>query len=107
MNANAGSFMVDNVKFTGLPVVEPTEPPRTPPPTTPPPKQVSYGDINDDGVINSLDYALLGRHILELSAPNANLDNADLNGDGIINSLDATILSRYLLEIIDKFPVEN
>lgn len=101
MNANSGSFMVDNVKFTGLPVVQPTPPPITP---TPPPA-VSYGDINGDGVINSADYALLGRYILELPAQNIKLENADLNRDGFVNSVDATILSRYLLEIINKLPV--
>ncbi len=102
MNANSGSFMVDNVKITGLPSTQPT-PTQSPKPTPP----GSYGDINGDGIINTSDYALLTRHILEIPVQNANLNNADLNGDGVVDSLDATILSRYLLEVIDRFPVQR
>ncbi|WP_423752767.1 dockerin type I domain-containing protein [Acetivibrio saccincola] len=94
--------MVDNVKITGLPSTQPT-PTQSPKPTPP----GSYGDINGDGIINSSDYALLTRHILEIPVQNANLNNADLNGDGVVDSLDATILSRYLLEVIDRFPVQR
>ena len=55
-----------------------------------------YGDLNDDGVVNSLDISLLGRYILEITdgfvVP---IEAADLNGDGIINTNDYTIMRRY------------
>ncbi|TYQ16771.1 UNVERIFIED_CONTAM: dockerin type I repeat protein [Acetivibrio alkalicellulosi] len=57
-----------------------------------------YGDANYDGVIDSSDYVLLKRHILELS----NMSNkiiCDLNYDGLINSTDLAILKRLILNI--------
>ncbi|MDQ2086444.1 glycosyl hydrolase [Herbivorax sp. ANBcel31] len=69
-----------------------------------------YGDINGDGEVDSNDYILLSRYLLEItdSFPTAFGEQAaDLNGDGTIDSTDATILKRYLLEIMNEFPVEN
>lgn len=71
---------------------------------------LAYGDLNGDGFINSNDYVLISRYILEVinSFPNPYGEQvADLNGDGSINTLDASILRRYLLEIIDEFPVKS
>lgn len=52
----------------------------------------NYGDLNGDGVVDTLDLNLLmgliGRDIDE-----ATLDLADLNGDGIVNALDAKALT--------------
>ena len=69
---------------------------------------VSYGDLNDDGKIDSLDLSLLSRYIMEVidTLPVSEIA-ADLNGDGVVNSVDASLLSRYILEIIDEFPVES
>ena len=69
---------------------------------------IIYGDLNEDGMIDSVDAALLSRYILEISdgfpAP---LESADLNGDGVVDSIDAVILGRYVLEIITSFPVNK
>jgi hypothetical protein len=62
------------------------------------------GDINGDGVVNSLDTGLLSRYTsnaitleeLESSTSVAGAsERAEINGDGIINSLDYGLLSRY------------
>ena len=66
----------------------------------------TYGDVNNDGGINSTDYALLNRYILGTSNIN-DVNAADLNGDGGANSTDYAILRRFLLGLIDKFPVEE
>jgi len=69
-----------------------------------------YGDLNDDGKINTMDSVLLGRFILgiinEFPYENGKIA-ADLNGDGKINTIDYTLLKRYILGMIDKFPVQN
>lgn len=65
---------------------------------------VIYGDVNNDKIINSLDYTLLSRYILEVEKSMPNMEAADLNGDNIINSLDATLLQRYVIEVINNFP---
>ena len=68
-------------------------------------KDILYGDLNGDNIVNSLDCVLLGRFLLEIinDFPNLNgINAADLNKDGIINSVDYTLLSRYVLGVIDN-----
>ncbi|MDQ2087161.1 glycoside hydrolase family 9 protein [Herbivorax sp. ANBcel31] len=89
----------------------------TPTPTpTPEPDTFTYGDLNGDGIIDSTDYMLLSRYILEISdLPQVDTEGnpypghlaADLNDDGQIDSTDSTLLQRYILEIISSFPAEN
>ncbi|HPT91159.1 MAG TPA: dockerin type I domain-containing protein [Acetivibrio sp.] len=69
-------------------------------------KDFTYGDINGDGDIDSLDLTILKRYILR-KAEISDIRPADLDGDGDVNSLDLTILKRYILRKIDKFPVEK
>ncbi|TYQ15618.1 UNVERIFIED_CONTAM: endoglucanase Cel9R [Acetivibrio alkalicellulosi] len=104
---------------------QPTTPPTTTPPTTTPPTTttptpqpaIMAGDINGDGLINSTDYILLRRYILEVtpSLPTTDVSGnpyrgdlaADLNGDGLIDSIDVILMRRYILEIITVFPVNQ
>jgi len=64
------------------------------------------GDLNDDGKINSTDYALLKRLILGIveasDLPNGSVV-ADLNSDGRINSTDYALMKRYILGTITEF----
>jgi len=46
-------------------------------------------DVNNDGIVNSLDFAILKGHNGENYAP------ADLNKDGVVNSLDFSVLSSW------------
>lgn len=73
----------------------------------PSPTQISGGtpgDLNDDGNVNSTDYALLRRHILGITTLTGTaLSNADVNKDGSANSTDYALMRRYILGIIDKF----
>lgn len=77
------------------------------------PKEVSasataYGDLNSDGVIDTLDLAMLSRYIMEITDTLPVQEKvADLNGDGVLDSVDVSLMSRYILKIIDKFPVES
>ncbi|MGB4492562.1 MAG: cellulase family glycosylhydrolase [Halanaerobiales bacterium] len=63
----------------------------------------TLGDLNDDGYINSSDYTLLRRYLLNLSS-DINSGVADLNGDRKVNSSDYILLRRYLLGMLDSFP---
>lgn len=68
------------------------------------------GDLNGDGLINSIDSALLGRYLLgviDKFPVDDPLWVADLNGDGLINSIDSALLGRHLLGVIDEFPKEK
>lgn len=67
---------------------------------------INYGDVNQDGFINSIDYTLIRRYVLGIFTEFANSIGklaADVNKDGIINSNDYVILKRYILENIDDF----
>ncbi|MDQ2088086.1 family 43 glycosylhydrolase [Herbivorax sp. ANBcel31] len=73
-------------------------------------EDILHGDLNGDGNIDSTDYHLLARYILEITDdfPVENyMKVADLNGDGLIDSSDAILLKRYILDIINEFPVET
>ncbi|MEJ6952015.1 pectate lyase family protein [Natronospora cellulosivora (SeqCode)] len=71
---------------------------------------VRPGDLNNDGVINSLDYTLMVGYLLgsiDSFDVEDDLSVADLNGDSRIDSLDIILLGQYILGSIDKFPVEE
>lgn len=60
-----------------------------------------YGDINNDGKVNSNDYALLRRYLLGIvTMVDLNIEAGDLNGDGAVNSTDYVILRRYIVGYI-------
>ena len=65
---------------------------------TPTPTQgsVIYGDVNDDGYVDSLDLSVLKRYVLRKPV-SVNVKAADVNIDGSIDSLDVSVLKRYLL----------
>ncbi|MBQ3195487.1 MAG: 5'-nucleotidase C-terminal domain-containing protein [Clostridia bacterium] len=64
----------------------------------------TLGDINDDGLINSLDAAQILRFDAELiSLAGASLAAADVNGDGTVNSLDASLILKYDASLITEF----
>ncbi|MDD4937769.1 MAG: dockerin type I domain-containing protein [Candidatus Shapirobacteria bacterium] len=50
------------------------------------------GDINQDGVVNSIDFSLVKSNLLETGCGN----DGDLNGDGIVNNLDTQLIKNSL-----------
>ncbi len=53
------------------------------------------GDIEQNGLINSVDYSILKTNIAKINNP-ALQEKGDLNVDGQINSVDASLLKTYL-----------
>ncbi len=64
---------------------------------------IIYGDVNDDGDINALDFALLKTYVLTGEAGGINLKAADVNRDDSVNSIDLALVKSYLLGIISGF----
>lgn len=63
------------------------------------------GDLNGDNLVNSTDYAILKRHLLDISPLTGNaLKNADVNKDSKVDSTDYALMRRYILGIISSFP---
>lgn len=63
---------------------------------------IILGDVNNDGVINVLDYLVMQKYVLGKSE-NIDLKSGDLNKDGKINSSDLLLLRKFLVKIISKF----
>ncbi|MFW6306966.1 MAG: glycoside hydrolase family 44 protein [Bacillota bacterium] len=59
------------------------------------------GDLNIDGSVNSIDIAIIRRHLIGREV-DINLNNADIDNSSDVNSLDYASLRRYLLENIDN-----
>ena len=59
-------------------------------------ENISLGDINEDGVITTVDAVHLARVISNWTGYAAELSSADINGDGEIGTTDLIILSRHL-----------
>ena len=60
---------------------------------------VIYGDVNGDGVVDTLDRMVLSRYLAnwdEYDTNSINMDAADVNGDGVVDTLDRMVLNRYL-----------
>ncbi|MEJ6952597.1 dockerin type I repeat-containing protein [Natronospora cellulosivora (SeqCode)] len=71
-------------------------------------EDILYGDLNNDGFIDSLDLVVMERYILgmidDFAAP---FYVADLDGDTRITSFDAVLLARYINGEIENFPVDD
>lgn len=65
---------------------------------------VMLGDVDGNGIINTIDLTIIQRHILEINAiDDKHFKAADVNKDKILDSRDYMLVRRYILEIIDSF----
>jgi len=70
--------------------------------------QPLFGDVNEDGLVNSLDASLILRHVvgaIELS--DDQLLKADVTGNGEVTSYDAYLVLQFTVGLIDIFPVKS
>jgi Dockerin type I repeat. len=65
---------------------------------TPEATDILKGDVNADGSVNALDFALLKKYILTGASDGTNLQAADVNNDSSVNAIDLALLKSYLLE---------
>ncbi len=67
--------------------------------------EVTLGDINNDKAVDSIDFALLKKHLLGdsvLSDERAQ-KAADVSKDGTVDAIDFALLKKYLLKAITEF----
>lgn len=65
-----------------------------------------YGDLNNDGGVNAVDFALLRGQLLQTRPLSGNdwEKYADVYQDGDVNAIDFAILRQYLLGMINTLP---
>jgi len=62
------------------------------------------GEVNGDGIVNSLDAAQVLKHDAQLiTLAGEGLAAADVNGDGVVNSLDAAQILKFDAQLITEF----
>lgn len=60
-------------------------------------KDVLYGDVNGDGIVNIVDRITLTRHLAGWDKfKTINTDNSDVNNDGNVNIADRIVLTRHI-----------
>ncbi len=75
------------------PTPAPTPSPQPAPAPTPTPSPITLsGDINKDGVVNSIDWSIMSSKWFTTDS------NSDLNKDGIVNSIDFSIMNNNWLK---------
>ena len=63
------------------------------------------GDVNMDGVTNSIDVLLVLQLIAGLISPTPNFDRADVNMDGEVNAVDTALMLQFDAGLLDSLPV--
>ena len=68
--------------------------------------EFAQGDVNGDGKVNSIDYAMVKRYVLRtLNLNETQIAAADVNGDGNVSDADAMYLLRYTLFGETRYPL--
>ena len=68
---------------------------------------VMRGDLNGDGVIDSLDIAVCRRAVLSSISSEKIVTDGDVNGDYKSNVSDLVLLTRYVLNIAEDIPLSE
>ncbi len=79
-----------------------------------PEHELIYGDVDNNGCIESYDSALVQRYVVEINPGNAapvpwqtwRYYRADVDRNGYLEAYDAALILQYYLEIINSFPNE-
>lgn len=65
-----------------------------------------FGDLSNDGIVNSVDLAYFRGYLLGIYTSNQLiLENVDINQDCQVDSIDFALMRKYFLGIINKLPV--
>ncbi len=69
---------------------------------------ISYGDLNDNSVIEASDALTILKYVVKLETPSDQQKMAaDVNDNGSIEAADALMVLRKVVKIIDYFPAEQ
>lgn len=98
----------ENNELTQILAVPTLPPTCTPTPTATatatPTHARSRGDVNKDGVINSIDAFLVLQFRAGIIFPSPDPENGDVNDDGAVNGIDASLILQYHAGLISRLP---
>ncbi|MBQ1907328.1 MAG: dockerin type I repeat-containing protein, partial [Firmicutes bacterium] len=65
---------------------------------------ITLGDVNLDGTVDSKDLTALARHVagIQILSDDRALANSNVNGDDSVDAKDLTKLARFMAHIIDS-----
>lgn len=67
-----------------------------------------YGDVDNNGDVDSYDASLVLQYNLSLITLDADaLKRGDVDGSGVVDSYDGSLILKYDLGLLSKFPVEG
>ncbi|KNY27011.1 cohesin domain-containing protein [Pseudobacteroides cellulosolvens] len=75
--------------------------------SAPEPVEVVYGDFDQDGNVDSDDYAYMRQYLLGMISDDKIPKTADVDGDGNYDSDDYAYMRQYLLGMISVFPAQK
>ncbi len=102
-NAGLVGAMAGMVQFY-CDIPQNTNPPVTPTPSNP---SIKYGDINNDGEVNAIDFAFFRQYLLGIPTSGLNITAADVNVDGQTNAIDFALMRQFLLGMIGSLPYKR
>jgi Pullulanase X25 domain/Dockerin type I domain len=77
-------------------------------------QSLGYGDIDNNGYVESYDAAMILQYFVGIDPPGAPLPwqewqllRADVDGNGDTEAFDASLIQRFVVGMIDHFPVEE
>ena len=73
-------------------------------PTATPTPPAEPGDVNCDGLVNSIDAALVLQFGADLLDALACLQAADVSGEGVVNAIDAALILQFVAGLLDSLP---
>jgi peptidase C25-like protein/flagellar hook capping protein FlgD/dockerin type I repeat protein len=75
---------------------------------------IEYGDIDDNGEVDSFDSSLILQYIVGLDPQAAPVPweiwrstRADVDGNGVVEAYDSGLVLQYVVGLIEEFPVER
>ncbi len=103
------NFYIDEVigavGGTGILGAKDDEEEPTTPVVNPPAGNTTRGDLNGDGVVNVIDFALMRQGLISGFKSDAARQAADVDQNGVVDVTDLILATRYIHKQINNFPV--
>ncbi len=70
-------------------------------------RKIRNGDVNEDGVTNSIDAALTLQYIAGIVSDLPGIVRADVDTDGVINAVDTALILQFDAGLLNSLPLDE